>query len=52
MRFEKLMWLVLAMFVSGGIGWDGGGSEQPLQDAGRFEAAVDGTSIFPPPPGP
>jgi hypothetical protein len=49
MRFESLLWLVLAMLLSGGVGWDGG-SAQPPQDAEQFEAADGGTEIPPPRP--
>jgi hypothetical protein len=46
LRFESLLWSILLLFLV--AGWDGGGSEQPLQDAERL-AAADGGSIFPPP---
>ena len=46
MRFESMMWAVLALLLSGGVGWDGG-SAQPVEDTELFEA-TDGCSIIPP----
>jgi hypothetical protein len=48
MRFEKLLWSILLLWLAGGIGWDGG-STQPLEDSEPLQA-LDGCSTFPPPP--
>jgi len=47
MRFEKLLWSILLLWLVGGIGLEGG-STQPLEDAGQFQA-MDGCSSVPPP---
>ena len=47
MRFESLLWSILLVLLAGGFGWDGG-STQPLEDAGQFQA-LDGCSTTPPP---
>jgi hypothetical protein len=47
MRFEKLLWSILLMWLAAGIGLDAGAT-QPLEDADQFQA-MDGCSQTPPP---
>ena len=46
MRFESLLWTLLALLLAGSAGIDTFAS--PLQDDGHFEA-TDGSSQVPPP---
>ena len=48
MRFEKLVWAVLALFLSGG-GWFGVPDDGAVSDGGKYEAADGGSDV--PPPG-
>ena len=48
MRFENLLWTVLAMFLIGGAGWDRDSLVGDVSGGGEYQAA-DGGSIIPPP---
>lgn len=51
MRFESLLWTLLAMFLIGGVGWDGDSLVGDVSGGGEYQAA-DGASEIPPPPRP
>ena len=50
MRFESVLWAVLALLLAGGAAWDETASLQPLQSEEQFEAKDGGSTI--PPTGP
>ena len=47
MRFESVLWAVLALLLAGGAAWNDNTTVQPLQTDEQFEAA-DGGAKFPP----
>jgi hypothetical protein len=47
MRFESLMWTVLAMLLAGSAAWDQADSTQPLQTDERLEAKDGGGKVPP-----
>ena len=48
MRFESVMWLVLAFLLAGGATWsDDATSTQPLQTEEQFVAKDGGTKVPP-----
>lgn len=49
MRFESLLWAVLAMFLMGGVAGDGASLAGDVSAGGEYQAA-DGGSTVPPPP--
>ena len=53
MRFEGLLWLALAMLLSGGVRWwDGDSIAGDVSGGGEYQAAAGGSMIPPPPPAP
>jgi hypothetical protein len=52
MRFEKLVWTVLAMFLVVGAGWDEQSLVGGVTESRDYQAADGGTEVPPPPPNP
>ena len=50
MRFESLLWMVLAMFLMGGAAWEEGSLVGGVSGSRDYQAADGGSEIPPPDP--